>query len=56
MGCVGGGAVILAMAAYYLYVVKPASANSSAPQMRDVESVPVVSPAAPVGAPVASLG
>lgn len=52
----GGGAVILAMAAYYLYVVKPAAANNSAPKMRDVESVPVLAPAAPVGAPVASLG
>jgi hypothetical protein len=56
VGCVGGGAVILAMAAYYLHVVKPAAANSSAPDMRDVESVPVVSPAVPVVAPVALLG
>ncbi len=54
VGCVGGGAVILTMAAYYLYVVQPA--YNSAPKTRDVGNVPVIAPATPIVAPVAPLG
>ncbi len=36
----GGGALIIAIAAYYLYFVKPA------PKTRDVEDAPIVAPAA----------
>jgi hypothetical protein len=54
VGCVGGGAIIVAIAAYYLYVVKPNS--QLPPKTRDLENVPVVNPPAPIVAPAASLG
>jgi hypothetical protein len=49
VGCVGGGALIIAIASYYLYFVKPA------PKTRHVEDAPIVAPAAPIVAPAASF-
>jgi hypothetical protein len=55
VGCVGGGAIIVAIAAYYyLYVVKPNA--QLPPKTRDMENAPVVAPAFPIVAPAASLG
>ncbi len=50
----GGGAIIVAIAAYYLYVVKPAA--QLPPKTRDLEDAPILAQAAPIVAPVASLG
>jgi hypothetical protein len=51
---VGGGALIVVIAAYYLYLVKPAA--HPAPKTREVEDAPVVAAAVPIVAPAASLG
>jgi hypothetical protein len=49
VGCVGGGALIVALAAYYLYLVKPAPTAKPAPMARDVEDAPIDAPAASLG-------
>jgi len=54
VGLGGGAIIIVAIAAYYLYVVKPAA--QLPPKTRDLENAPVVAPSAPIVAPAASLG
>jgi len=54
VGLGGGAIIIVAIAAYYLYVVKPAA--QLPPKSRDLENAPVVAPSAPIVAPAASLG
>lgn len=54
VGLGGGAILIVAIAAYYLYVVKPAA--QLPPKTRDLETAPVVAPSAPIVAPAASLG
>ena len=46
----GGGAFIIAIAAYYLNLVKPI------PKARDVEDTPIVAPAAPAAVIEEALG
>ena len=54
VGLGGGAIIIVAIAAYYLYVVKPAA--QLPPKTKDLETAPVVAPSAPIVAPAASLG
>ena len=59
VGCVGGGALIIGIAAYYLYVVKP-GIEASSKDVQDNSIITSTSPVAPSRAfmtpPVASLG
>lgn len=54
VGLGGGAIIIVAIAAYYLYVVKPNA--QLPPTTKDLENAPVVAPSAPIVAPAASLG
>jgi len=54
VGLGGGAIIIVAIAAYYLYVVKPPA--QLPPTTKDLENAPVVPPSAPIVAPAASLG
>jgi len=59
VGCVGGGVIVIAIAAYYLYVVKP-GIEASSKDVKDNSIITSTSPVAPsrtfMTPPVASLG